>query len=159
MIERILSKCVEEGDCLEWQGRMNNRVPKTYMDGMDRPVRRVLWESVNGPIKPGWFATCGCGNHRCVKLDHIRLMTPKMMGKKAARSGVFASPQRRAAIAATRRKNSKLTPEQVQQVREAVSGAQAARDLGISKSMASKIRRGDAWADHMRGASVFGWRP
>lgn len=153
-IDTILARTVEEGDCLIWQGRISNGSPVIYLDGVYRTVRRVVWEDANGPIKPGLHASSRCRDQACVRLEHIRLLTIKQIAQLAAREGKFASLRRRAMVAAGARKRSRLTPEMVERIRQAESGAAIARELGIAKSTASKIRRGESW--RTIGASVFG---
>lgn len=154
LVQQILAKTVEEGDCLIWQGRIANGSPLVYVDGVYRTARRVLWEALHGPMKPGMNATCSCREPGCVKPEHLRAASVKQIAKQAGKEGKFSSLQRRAKIAAACRKRSQLTPEMVQRIRLADSGAAIARELGICRSTASKIRRGDSW--RTIGASVFG---
>lgn len=153
-LDTILARTVEEGDCLLWQGRISNGSPVLYLDGAYRTVRRLVWEAANGPIKPGLHPSCRCREPACVRLEHIRLLTIKQIAQLAAREGRFSSLTRRASLAAAARKRSRLTPEQVARIRAADSAASIARELGIAKSTASKIRRGESW--RTLGASVFG---
>lgn len=154
-IDTILARTVEEGDCLIWQGRISNGSPVVYYDGAYRTVRRAVWEDAHGPIKPGLHPSCRCREPACVRLEHIRLLTIQQIAKLAAREGKFSSLHRRASLAAAARKRSLLTPEQVARIRAADSAASIARELGISKSTAGKIRRGESWRPI--GASVFGF--
>ncbi len=153
-LDTILARTVEEGDCLLWQGRISNGSPVAYLDGAYRTVRRVVWEAAKGPIKPGLHPSCRCREPACVRLEHIRLLTIQQIAQLAAREGKFSSLHRRAKVAAAARKRSRLTPEQVERIRLADSATAIARELGIAKSTASKIRRGESWRPI--GASVFG---
>lgn len=159
LIARLLARCTEVGDCLIWQGRVANGSPLVYIDGKYLTARRVLWEATRGPIGRGLYPSCTCHESACMNIEHIRLMTTRQIARKAAKTGAFSRPERRAAIALALRRSSKITPEMEQRIRAAESGAAVARELGISKSMATKIRAGKARAPHTQGASVFSWRP
>lgn len=154
-LDRIMARTTEEGDCLIWEGVWNNGSPQVYLDGKYQMVRRVLWQAEHGPIRRGLHPRCTCGEQRCVRLAHIRLRTTRQIAQDAAKTGSWSSLLRRAKIAAARRKASKLTQDDVARIRAAETGAAIARELGISKSMAAKIRSGAAWAPI--GAGRIGW--
>lgn len=120
-----------------------------------RTVRRLLCETLHGPIEPGLYATCRCREPACVRPEHIELLTTAQIARVAAREGKFRSPARRAAIAVSKRAASPLTPELVERIRAADNGAAIARELGICKSTVSKIRRGESWRP-IGAASAFG---
>lgn len=67
-----------------------------------------------------------------------------------------APPQRRLAITKARRRTApKLDEAKVAAIRAAPTGKAAAEAHGIHLSMASRIRRGEAWRPLAAGASVF----
>jgi hypothetical protein len=154
-MQRIIQRATEEGDCLLWDGVYNNGSPQVYIDGRYQMVRRVLWQLSRGDIPQGLHPRCTCGEPRCISLDHIRLRTVRQIGRDAAKTGAWNSLLRRVKIAAARRKNGKLTQTDVDRIRAADNGAAIARELGISKSAAQKIRTGKAWAP--LGSAYPGW--
>ena len=158
LIARLLARCTEVGDCLIWQGRVSNGSPQVHLQGKYMTARRVLWEATHGAIPRGLYPSCVCHEQACMNIKHIRLMTTQQIAMKAATRGAFSRPERCAAIAVAVRRRSKLTPEMLQRIRAADTGAAVARELGISKSLATKIRAGKAWG-LTSGASVFNWRP
>lgn len=158
LIARLLARCTEVGDCLIWQGRVAHGSPLVHLGGKYLTARRVLWEATHGAIPRGLYPSCICHETACMNIKHIRLMTTQQIAAKAATRGAFSRPERRAAIALAVRRKSNLTPEMLHRIRAADTGAAVARELGISKSLATKIRAGKAWG-LTSGASVFNWRP
>ena len=160
--QRLLhGRTVEEGECLLWTGVMCNHCPAIFLDGRYQMVRRLLWSALRGrDIPRGLRAVC-CGEPRCVAPAHLRVLTPQQISREVAEAtGWPACPLRRAKIARARRAAStKLDEEKVARVRAAPSGAAAARELGISRGMANRIRAGKAWAPLCAPSSVWSWRP
>lgn len=159
IVQRILARTIEEGECLLWQGRVANGSALVHILGQGyRSARRLIWEHKYGQPMPAHLrATCRCGEPRCVRPEHVTALSLKQIGKRAAKAGKFRSIARRSAIAAAQRARSRLTPELVAQIREAPSGAGIARELGIHKSTASKIRRGESWRPVLN--SVWSFMP
>lgn len=159
-LERIYQRVgpPDEGGCVLWRGPLANGCPQVFVDGRYLMVRRVVYECQRGPIKRGLYPVMKCRDQRCVAAAHIRLMTPSQIGQLAHAEGRIDSPQRRAAIALGRRRNSQVTAEMAAGIRACRTATEAAQKYPISKSGAARIRRGDAWAE-VRGASVFTHRP
>lgn len=153
--ERMLEHTIDEGDCVLWMGVYNNKSPQVFIDGRYHMVRRLLWQAERGPIPAGLHPRCTCGEPRCVNLEHVRLRTTRQIGKDAAKTGAWSAPLRRAKLAAAARARSRLTQADVDRIREADNAAAIARELGISRSTATKIRRGQSWAP--MGAGLPGW--
>lgn len=154
LVAQILARTVEEGACLLWDGYSAHGSPQVFLDGRYQMVRRVLLGALRGPLQGNMRATYTCGEPLCVRPEHLKAATLRQIGKRAAREGAFGGLQRRAKIAAARRRQSRLSAADVARIREADNGAEIARELGIPKSTVSKIRRGDSWRP--LGASVFG---
>lgn len=99
-------------------------------------AHRWIWECLYGPI-PDEDAEGNrldldhlCRNVACVKPSHLELVTHQ-------------ENMRRSCVA-------KLTDEKVQWIidtADTISGREAARMLGISQPMVSKVRTGMAWSD------------
>jgi DNA-binding CsgD family transcriptional regulator len=165
----VLAQCIEEGDCLLWQGRMgtgNNRanplVSGILASGRSGPlpVRRMVWEHRNGPLKPGQVVYRTCCQNRC--LACLEAGPPGSPMRQRKREGLTGhSPATKAALTRARRgrAGNVHTPEQVQEVKRlGVLGgtdAEIARQTGVSEAMVGKIRTGKCWADSVQGSSVF----
>ncbi len=142
---------IEVGECWEWQGALqtNAPVPTMNFNGKVGPVRRHIAEHLGLPIE-GKLATCNCGNALCVNPDHVVLVTRRKLQQRIAKEIRHAvNPVRMKRLADRARAHSKLTPEQVQAIREA-SGKQ--RDIaalfGVSQATVSSIKRGRTWRDY-----------
>ncbi len=151
-IEAILERCIEEGDCLLWQGAMSHGTrPVARLDGTKKMVgvRRMMLE-LSG-ISPGRrraFPTCG--NQACLNLAHLKPMEHATMLKLvAAQTGYARSVTRNAKIAAGKRKHSPLTPEIVEEIRSSPeSGRAVARRMGLCQSTVQAIRAHESWRDY-----------
>ena len=161
LLQKILLRCDEYGDCMLWTGPIGNGSPQVFIDGKYKQARRLVFELEKGFAPPqGLSPVMTCRNAACLTHNHMRLMTVAQIAQLASSEGKFRSPQRRAAITkGVRRVAKKLDLDKANAIREAPSAAEAARMFGVHKSMASRIRRGEAWAT-VTGASVFSnWRP
>lgn len=148
---RIRCRCVEDGDCLLWDGSVDRRgfprfnikvngKPKTYQ------VRRLAWELKNGrPVPAGMKVTSTCGHRLC--LQHLDLITHGEAVSKAANQP--QSIARRIANGLKMRAVAKLDMEKARYIRESTkTTVELAGELGVSFSQAARIRRGEAWKEY-----------
>lgn len=160
----LQERCTPEGNCLLWDGALCNGSPQVYATairgakGRTYQCRRIIFEAMHGPLEPGKYPVMTCRDRRCLNHEHMEAMTVKQIQQLASAEGKFSTPSRRAAISAARRKNGKLNHEKVQAILAARTATEAAAAHGIHRSMAARIRRGEAWAE-VRGASAFTYRP
>jgi len=76
--DRFWAKVDKSGSCWEWTGAI---APTGY--GMlsihDKAVtaHRTVWRMLKGPIPDGLHIDHICHNRKCVRIDHLRLATPK----------------------------------------------------------------------------------
>jgi hypothetical protein len=151
VIERVMKRVLEIGDCLEWQGHMGGRgtTPVISVNRVAVSIRRAILEERGVILTEGQRCTTKCNNPRCVNPDHIKVLTTKQFMSRAAKgrsATVEASRARK--IAESHRKHSKITMEIAQQIRlDQRPGRLAAPEYGISKSLYDKIRRGESWRD------------
>lgn len=166
IIEAIRSRCIEVGDCLEWQGSMGaGRNGSQPISGKDkRPVRRLMWEAEHGPIPEGRIVCCTCGNSRCV--GHLALGKRGDPQRLRARLGLTRHmPSTIASLTrgARERATAKHSMEQARAVRElaaiGIPDVLISWATDVTPDAVGEIRRGHTWREHMAPASVFAWRP
>lgn len=149
----IWSKCHECGDCLLWDGAVNDAgVPQMRLPGTREvfSVRRLLLTAMGQDIA-GKIASTRCGNQLCMAEKHVTPMTRQQLQKRSGKK-LVGNLARAAKLAATRRKTAKLTMEQAQEMRqlraEGVTTYEAAERYGISQGAAARVMRGDSWRDY-----------
>jgi HNH endonuclease len=85
--ERFWSHVSKGTDCWEWTGATRSGgYGVLRLGSRSVSAHRFAWELTNGPIPPaiitpqgdkvGYFVTHVCGNRRCVRPDHLRLISP-----------------------------------------------------------------------------------
>jgi hypothetical protein len=157
LIERITTHVVEDGACWNWTGALQvcGATPVLHWQGKTKAVRRLILLE-RGPAPRGKpVATYTCGNPMCVHPGHVAWATRKVVQQRTTREQGYQSNMLRCKkLADTARKRGKLTPELVEQVRQA-EGVQheiGAR-FGISQATVSSIKTGRTWRTY--GASPF----
>ena len=144
-IEKILARCDEDADCMLWrgcQGRTNQ--PKTG----NGSVRRIAWRLVHGKIPKGRLVTVTCGHSMCLNPEHLALTTKsavirKNLSRPAVRLRVIVSSR-----LAVRAALGKITMEIARAIRASDRlGRDWARELGVSESLVSLVRRGKTWKE------------
>jgi hypothetical protein len=155
-LETILARTDEVGDCMEWQGIMHNGTPQIRIDRKLRTVRRVIREMQGKPASPMMFLATSCGNPKCVHPDHImdRTMNQHMraMGKLIKHN----HPVRIAKLQAAKAAERKIDAEGLALVLTDPRRAQdVADELSVSKSLVTRIRRGEAYRQVSASANPF----
>lgn len=120
-------------ECWVWLGSMRNGYGN-FLDGDGVVVyaHRFAWEQRHGPIPDGLHVLHRCDNPQCVNVAHLYLGTnadnirDKLIRGRQSRSG------------------RKLTAEDVERIRSdtARSMASFARELGVTITVISRVRRG-----------------
>lgn len=151
LVERIHGRCEEVGECWEWQGAVQkrSRTPVMRHNGKQQCVRRWLAEAL-GRAVDGKVVTYRCRNHLCCKPEHLQVMTEMELRRRTSKTQqrLFSMPRRQRAAEA-RRVTAKLTPEQVENIREDIRPQRAiAKAFGISQTTVSRIKRGEMWRDY-----------
>lgn len=144
-LDKIMAHVVEDHGHLIWVGYASaGRFPQIRIGGKIKPVRRVLYEAVHGPLKAGLQVGVSCDRELCVHPDC--LIARK---KSTAQRGQKMTPERRMRIAASTRKKSKITMDVVREIRASDETGTAIEDrLGLSNGYVSLIRRNLRWVDH-----------
>ena len=78
--ERVLSRSVRVGECLEYQGarfRYGYGNVRVFRDGKWRNAgaHRVVYEATVGPAPDGMVLAHSCDNPPCVNVEHLTPMT------------------------------------------------------------------------------------
>lgn len=82
---RVLARCVEDGDCWVWQGPVNRKGYGSVMcpDRRVRPIHRVTYMALVGPIPDGLTLDHTCRNKRCVNPWHLEPVPSAVNTKRA----------------------------------------------------------------------------
>jgi hypothetical protein len=144
----------EDADCLIWRMACNPGGQPKYSskreDGGTKTiqVRRTVWEDAKGKIPAGLLVTMTCGNVKCVNPDHMKLATKSEVVAKVARNPVTQARRFLAGVNATRDKLGKLDMEKARYIRASDRTLEVlARELGVSISLVSRVRRGTSWRE------------
>jgi hypothetical protein len=74
--ERLRSKLVERGDCLEFSGaRCSGNYGAIRHEGRTQMAHRLMWEIAYGAIPKGHYVIHRCGNRACCRSEHLALAT------------------------------------------------------------------------------------
>jgi len=152
LIERIKGLCTSEdwaADCWLWVGSMtgsNNKTPVMSVGGRGMNPRRVAMQET-GQWRTQWrFCSSTCGEPRCVAPHHGIGRTPSGHIRHQFALGNLGNAKHRAAIARLMRSRSKLTMEDVAQMRQSdESHQEIAERYGMSHQHIQKIRSGQRW--------------
>lgn len=114
----ILSRCVEVGDCLEWQGGLNSagHPVMTYRQYRGGMVRRMLADAMDRDIE-GKVLRMKCMNKRCINPEHTLAGTRQQACKQAGKAGRLSAPTKRLRCYIARMRWAKLTPEKIADIR------------------------------------------
>lgn len=142
--ERVLSKCVEEGNCQLWQGSVDGGgYPQARVNGkVTRLARWVLADKLGRPLLTGKVAALKCGNANCLSKTHLSEKTVSQAMKKALTNKV-ASPteiaNRRAAL--VERGGTVLNMEKAREIRlRPESGAKLEAEYGCHRDTINAAR-------------------
>jgi hypothetical protein len=140
------SERVESG-CLEWRGSDDGRAgyPKITISNRSYYAHRVSWEDATGLTVPdGMVLRHSCDNPPCIEPTHL---TP---GTQAENVGDQIARHRLVRMRGATHVLSKLTPEQVQEIRDrfdrgGVTKAELAREYEISATGVWRVITGRSY--------------
>lgn len=146
-LDDIKKRCEEVGDCWIWQRTLlRGKTPIMKIDGKSVYPRRVTWQLHNGKDIPDTMVVTHrktCGDPLCCNPDHLILISRKALVQRTGAEGKFSTARTKAKIAASKRKNSKLSQEAV---REIIGSDESmpvlAKKHGISEAYGYMLRRG-----------------
>lgn len=155
-IQRITSRCIEDGDCLLWTGKLHtNGSPSAteWVGGKDHyvAVRRRAYEEYHGvTLRPAQKVT-SCGHPACLAKAHLEIITVAERGRRAHANMDAATRLRRGKKLSQimRAVKGKISPEVVAAIRNSDEGPYVmGRKLGVTGSVASRIKRGLSYKDY-----------
>ena len=156
LLKKIQSRCVEVGDCLEWQGHISaTGSPRIYHDSRMQSARKLMLQAHGKPseVPLKLKLVCTCENHRCVNADHIAIVPLAKFVRERLVPGTNHL-LRSAKIAKARRQSAKLTADDVAAIRASDEADHIlAERYGVSRSHVSGIQARTKWRDH----SVSPW--
>ena len=161
---KLLEKNSEEvGDCWEWTGALQVRSPTPVMrfQQQTNQVRRFIAQAKGRQLDGDRLVTCKCRNELCVNPDHVVVVSRKRLQEMIAQERQYqTNPVRMKKLAEKARLRSKLTPEQVEEIRNAEESQRAiAARYGITQGAVSSIKCGRTWKDYSNPfAALFGGR-
>ena len=156
LLKKIESRCVEVGECLEWQGHVSSGgSPRIWHEGKTQSARKLMLKAHGKPcdVPPKHKLMTTCENPRCIHPDHL-VIVPMA---KFVRVRLVANTNhqiRAAKIAKARRQSAKLTADDVAAIRASDEADHIlAERYGVSRSHVSGIQARTKWRDH----SVSPW--
>lgn len=149
IIDVIKEKTVEVGNCLEWTGYCCRGTPKTSVGGKGIAVRKLIAQR-SGMNTDGKLVTNKCNNSRCVKPEHLVLMTKKDFHSHISKNKIDQKAlSRRSKLSMAARSRAKLTPEIAAEIRASTeTQEQIAKRFGICKRTVGSIQHGITWRDY-----------
>ena len=115
--------------------------PRIFRNGHMQNLHRVLYEEKHGTLLPEIEVRHTCDERKCINMEHLIQGTQADNANDKKIRGRCNPPH------GERAGNSKLTEEQVKEIRSA-SGSQTkiARKYGIAQSQVSNIKTGKQWS-------------
>lgn len=155
-LKRIKSRCVEDGDCLLWAGKVHKRTGSPagteWLDGKDCyvSIRRRAYEEYNRVTLRDDEQVTTCGNPRCLAKAHLEAITVSERSRRMhATMDAGTKLRRNMALSRAQQGKAKLTPEQVRAIKTSEDGPYVtAKRLGVSGVVASRIVRGLSYKDY-----------
>lgn len=154
VLDKLRAHSYEEGDCWIWTGYVDkNGVPRLNFKRngkwSDASARRAYLIDQKHRLGRSMFVTTKCGNPKCVNPDHYRVVS-RAVYLEEYRHKMYAGSTgilRAAKIAETKRANSELDWEKVQDIRYNLTYQEAKEKYGITKGLAYSIKAGKSWRD------------
>lgn len=142
--ESLRRRCTEDAGCLLWTGsQTHNGLPVQH----NRSLRRAVWESSRGPLARNQLVGVSCEHANCIEPTHL-VLTTKSQASKKGNLPIDVRLRRAVALSITKRKTSKLSLQDVRDIRSSGEmSCDLARKYGVSDSAISKIRLNLAWRD------------
>lgn len=163
-VERLWSLVDKSGECWLWKGTHNRGGYGSFRANRMRYVaHRVAWESVNGPLPPGYLVCHHCDTPACCRPDHLfagthldnsRDMVAKgrqrfscSPGGRGDRHGTHTHPE--AYPWGERHPKAKLTDAKVRELRirhaNGTPCTELAREYGVTRMVVKRAIQRKTW--------------
>ncbi len=150
-IKSIEAKCEIENNCWIWQGYTANKSPYISHEGKMQSVRKLIYIWSGKTIQPQYkYFASRCRNPLCVSPMHVAARTQKMQSSIMAKSVQHNAKSRIMKLQklARSRPNVKLDEQKARAIcNDERSCLAISIDYGVSKSLISKVKRGQGWKD------------
>jgi hypothetical protein len=172
-LDDLLDRCVVDSITECWKYRVQARPdrkkvwdPTVWLPGIKRTetVNRAAW-ILSGRVSAesrAWVVWRVCQTPHCCNPEHLRSGTRKTHGTWMKKTGHLRNnPERMAArrlhwLASGK---TKITEEVANYIRTSDKSTRGlAREIGVSPSVVSGVRRGKTWTTAVNGGSVFSWK-
>lgn len=141
-LETLFLRSNEVGDCIEWNGYFQNKVPFVNHNGNFMSVRRLIFDLIGRKYEPKTFVGVICENKKCINPEHLILRSMSDHISFMAHNVNHNHPVRITKLQKAAKNRRIFTDEQIADIRcNEKSSAQIARELNVSKSLISKIKR------------------
>ena len=143
-LKTIEDRSTPVGDCLEWQNYISTTgQPMVRHAGQAVYVRRLVVQLEGREPEYEWVSRVSCKNNRCVLGAHITTHPADQHAKHMSKLVDYNRPLRIARLQKAAESRRKATDECVMRVlTDPRPAVHVAKDLGISPSLARKIRAG-----------------
>lgn len=155
LMEKIRTRCVEEGECLLWTGALcAGSTPVVHRNGEYYNLRHFLWERMGNQLPTdGKAVVTKCRDKRCLAEKHL-------MVDVRSRGGHRWSAAARAKKAAFQQRMSTLSWDDVSEIRiSTLPLNELAAKYGKSKRTIQHIRSGETWKVTTGHFAGLGARP
>ena len=155
-LDAIHAQCIEEGDCLLWDGRLTSTGhPVFNADGRQWLIKREVFFLTHGwlPDGSGQVVASSCDHTTCCEPLHLACITRGQLVKRSYQKRNVAAEYGKRLAARIRQGGTKLDLEIARAIRcDERTHAVVADERGVSHSLVAKIRQGQIWREP---ASVF----
>lgn len=137
--ERVITKCVESGDCLIWKGShaSDGTIPSIYVDGKTMSVRTALWLEMGRKLTKGHAIKPKCNEVDCVAPLHLESRNYRAIPKSVVAKAVTAKKMRA---------RSKITEQLAAEIRASeMSAVEWAERLEVSAASIRDVRNYRRW--------------
>jgi len=159
-MEDIKARCLQVGECWEWQGAFDGAGTPVLRHKGDKKLTQVRRHvlSLKGKNIDGLLATNTCDNRKCVCPAHAAAWTRKKLQGRIAKK-IRGMESRKRALSLAARKRSKANEEIVRQMRESgKSPLQLMAETGFGETMVRQILSHETWKDYSNPFAGLGAR-
>ena len=148
-LETIKARCIEEGDCLLWQGGKRDGRPTLQHEGQSKSVRAYIAVHLQKRRLSGRVVTERCGCLDCVNPSHFAYLTPAELGRRTEKRSLHKmTPVYRQKVSAGKQRSSKLDWDKVREIRASSEPTKAiALKMGTSTDNIISIRNHRTWRE------------